>query len=81
MTRDQGQRTTAVVFPFDLFGTPGAGAGAALLGDELREVLADNRRETVATRARAYTEHVRFREVAFETTEQCSNWRRQAASR
>src|SRR5438445_532400 len=39
-TTDYGLRTTAVVFPFDLFGSPGPGAGAALLGDELPEALA-----------------------------------------
>jgi arginase family enzyme len=64
-----------VVFPFDLFGVAGAGAGATLLADELREVLADNRREKVPTRARAYTEHVRIKEVAFDTVAACSAWR------
>ncbi len=73
-------KTTAVCFPFDLFGAGGTAAGASLLADELREVLADNRRETVATRARAYTEHVRLREAAFHTVEQCGNWRRQGRS-
>src|SRR5262249_55232552 len=68
-------RTTVVVFPFDLFGVAGAGAGATLLADELREVLADNRREKVPTRARAYTEHVRIKEVAFDTVAACSTWR------
>jgi arginase family enzyme len=70
-------KTTAVCFPFDLFGSGGTAAGASLLADELREVLADNRRETVLTRARAYTEHVRLRETRFETIEQCGGWRRQ----
>jgi arginase family enzyme len=69
--------TTVVCFPFDQFGSGGTAAGASLLADELREVLADNRRETVPTRARAYTEHVRLRETTFETIEQCSAWRRQ----
>ena len=69
--------TTAVCFPFDLFGSGGTAAGANLLADELREVLADNRRETVPTRARAYTEHVRLRETSFETIEQCAGWRKQ----
>jgi arginase family enzyme len=68
-------RTAAVVFPFDLFGSAGAGAGATLLGDELREVLADNRRETVATRAAAYTEKVRLREFAFQTLADYQDWR------
>jgi arginase family enzyme len=70
-------KTTAVIFPFDLFGSSATGAGAALVADELREVLADNRRESVPTRARAYTEHVRIREFAFETLADYENWRRQ----
>jgi arginase family enzyme len=69
-------RTTVVVFPFDLFGIAGAGAGATLLADELREALADNRRERVPTRARAYTEHVRLKEAAFDTVEACAAWRK-----
>jgi arginase family enzyme len=68
-------KTSAVFFPFDLFGSGGAGAGAALLADELREVLADNRRERVPTRARAYTEHVRVREFSFETLRAYEGWR------
>src|SRR6516225_1358743 len=70
-----GLRTTAVVFPFDLFGSPGAGAGAALLGDELREVLADNRRETVPTRADAYADRVRLREFTFDQLADYEGWR------
>src|SRR5262245_24448257 len=73
----QRMKTSAVCFPFDLFGSSGAGAGAELLADELREILADNRRETVATRARAYTEHVRLRETTFPTLEALGAWRRQ----
>jgi arginase family enzyme len=69
-------KTSAIFFPFDLFGSAGAGAGAALLADELREVLADNRRETVPTRARAYTEQVRVREFTFETLAAYEGWRR-----
>jgi arginase family enzyme len=78
VTRDQGPgtRATAIVFPFDLFGSPGAGAGAALLGDELREVLADNRRETVPTRAAAYAGRLRLREFTFETLADYDGWRR-----
>jgi arginase family enzyme len=68
-------RTTAVVFPFDLFGSGGSGAGAALLGDELREVLADTRRERVPTRARAYDGQVRVREFTFETQPAYQDWR------
>lgn len=68
-------KTSAVCFPFELFGSAGCGAGAELLADELREILADNRRETVATRARAYTEQVRLRETTFPTLEELSGWR------
>jgi agmatinase len=70
-------KTSVVVFPFDLFGSPGAAEGATLLADELREVLADNRRETTPTRARAYTRHVQLREWAFETLAAYGDWRAQ----
>jgi len=69
-------KTSIVCFPFDLFGSGGAGAGATLLADELREVLADNRRERVPTRARAYTDQVRLRELTFETLDDLNDWRR-----
>jgi agmatinase len=68
-------QTTAIVFPFDLFGSAGAGAGAELLADELREVLTDNKRERVPTRARAYTDKVRLRDFTFETLEAYQDWR------
>ena len=70
-------KTSLIVFPFDLFGSGGAGAGAALIADEFREMLADNRRESAPTRARAYTDKVRLREYAFETVEDYAGWRRQ----
>jgi arginase family enzyme len=68
-------KTTVVIFPFDLFGSGGAGAGAALVGDELREILADNRREQVVTRARCYTDMVRLREFAFDDLDAVASWR------
>ncbi len=70
-------KTRIVIFPFDLFGSGGAAAGADLLGDELLEVLADNRRETVPTRAAAYTEHVQVRRLSFDTLEELQTWREQ----
>lgn len=75
---DQGRPpTTAVFFPFDLFGSAGSSAGAELIADELREVLADNQRERVLTRARAYQDHVQLKEVTFETLAAYQDWRRQ----
>src|SRR5262245_49934728 len=60
---EQGARavkTAVIIFPFDLFGSSGTAAGAQLIADELREILADNRRERVRTRARAYTKKVKL---------------------
>jgi arginase family enzyme len=71
-------KTSAVFFPFDLFGSAGAGAGALLLADALREMLADNKRERVPTRARAYQGKLRLREFAFETVAAYEDWRGQA---
>jgi arginase family enzyme len=75
----EGQRTvktTAIFFPFDLFGSGGAGAGARLLADAFREMLADNRREKQPTRARAYQSSVRLRELVFDTLQDFQDWRR-----
>jgi arginase family enzyme len=68
-------KTTVVIFPFDLFGGSGSGAGAALVADEMREILADNRRERVATRARCYTDRVRLRDLAFDNLDAIAAWR------
>ncbi len=68
-------KTTVIIYPFDIFGSAGTGAGAALIGDELREILADNRRERVETRARCYTEHVRVRDFAFDDLDALASWR------
>jgi agmatinase len=70
--------TRAIFFPFDLFGSPGTRAGAELLADAFEEMLADNRRERVATRARAYAEQVRFEEFAFNTPADYQDWRASA---
>jgi arginase family enzyme len=68
-------KARAVFFPFDLFGSPGTGAGAQLLADAVREMLADNRREQVPTRARAYQRRVRLDEIAFENLAAYQEWR------
>jgi arginase family enzyme len=68
-------KTSAVFFPFDLFGSAGTAAGAELLADAFREMLADNRREKVPTRARAYQNKVRVSEIGFETLAAYKDWR------
>jgi arginase family enzyme len=72
----KGVRTSVLFFPFDLFGSSGSAGGTSLLADELLEMLADNRRETVATRAAAYTPHVRVRQFTFDTLAKYQSWRR-----
>jgi agmatinase len=68
-------RTTAVVFPFDVFGGGGTGAGARLLGDTVREILEDTEEETRPCRADCLRGRVTVRESAFETMEQVRDWR------
>ena len=69
------RKTSAVFFPFDLFGSGGTAAGVGLLADELREILADNARETVPTRADCYSPHVRLEEPTFDTLDALAGWR------
>lgn len=73
--------TRAIFFPFDLFGSAGTKAGAELLADAFQEMLEDNKRERVATRARAYAGKIRFEEYTFETLADYEDWRGQARSR
>jgi|SRR5579883_998091 len=68
-------RTTAVVFPFDLFGSTGTGAGAQLLGDVLNEIIDDAAEETRPTRQDAFAEGLRVEECPFETLDQVTRWR------
>ncbi len=68
-------KTAVIIYPFDVFGSSGTGAGATLVADELREILADNRRERVVTRARCYTDQVRLREFTFDDLDAVSSWR------
>ncbi len=68
-------KARTVIFPFDLFGNPGAAAGANLLADALREMLADNRREQVPTRARAYQRRLHIDELTFDTVQAYADWR------
>src|SRR5947209_15312254 len=73
-------KTTALICPFALFGSPGAARGAELLADALREMLEDNRRERRATRSRAYQPHVRIKELTFADLPAIAGWRETARS-
>jgi arginase family enzyme len=71
-------KTRAIFFPFDLFGSAGASNGPRLLADALRELLADNARERLPTRADAYAGKVRVKEFAFDNLAAYQEWRTQA---
>lgn len=71
-------KTHALFFPFDLFGHAGARVGAELLADAVQEMLRDNRREKVPTRARAYTGKVQVEEFLLETLPDYASWRETA---
>jgi arginase family enzyme len=68
--------TTAVIFPFDLFGSAGTGAGAQLLGDVLREALDDTATEDRPTRPHAYASQLDIEEHPFDTVKQVQGWRK-----
>jgi arginase family enzyme len=67
--------TTAIIFPFDLFGNAGTGAGAQLLGDALREAIDDTAAEVRPTRPHQFADRLRVEEYAFETPRQVAAWR------
>ena len=67
--------STIVVFPFDLFGSAGTGAGAQLLGDAVREIIDDTEEETRPTRADALRGQLTVREAAFDTMNAVRDWR------
>ena len=69
-------RSTVVVFPFDLFGSAGTGAGAQLLGDAVREIIDDTAKESRPSRADVLRGKLRVREVAFETMDEITGWRK-----
>jgi arginase family enzyme len=73
-------QTTIGIFPFDLFGGGGAAAGAKLIADALRELIADNRRERRPTRACAYRDHLHLREFQFEKLVDYQDWLTRARS-
>jgi arginase family enzyme len=71
-------KTRIAVFPFDLFGSAGTARGAELLADGLREMIADNARERVPTRARTYRDQLKLHEFSFEKLADFRNWRNRA---
>ena len=77
-TEEKLVKTRAVFFPFDLFGSGGAAAGAELVADAFQEMLDDNRRERIPTRARAYQNHVRVESFAFPRLSSYQDWKNQA---
>jgi len=72
-------KTTVIVCPFALFGSPGTQQGAELLADALREMLDDVRTEKRPTRGRAYLKHVRIVELDFGTLMDMATWQERAA--
>jgi agmatinase len=71
-------KTTILVCPFALFGNPGTQQGAELLGDAVREMLDDNRRERRPTRGRAYRDQVKLIELPFDTPADYAEWQAKA---
>lgn len=67
-------KTHAHFFPFALFGNPGTRAGAELLADAVRELLADVRKEKSPNRARAFARYVNLEEHLLETMEALVHW-------
>jgi arginase family enzyme len=65
---------TVLVFPFDLFGAAGTGAGAQLLGDAVREIIDDTAAETRPCRADCLRGKLKVREEAFDTPGQVRDW-------
>jgi agmatinase len=75
-------RNTIIIFPFDLFGGAGTGAGATLLGDVVREIIDDTAHESRPCRADRLRGQLRVKELEFAAPEQVADWRkrgRQAA--
>jgi arginase family enzyme len=65
-----------VVFPFDLFGSAGTGAGAKLLGDAVHEILDDTERETRPCRADVLRGNVAVKELDFDALADVTGWRK-----
>jgi len=68
-------QTRCVIFPFDLFGSPGSAAGAQLLGDSLREMKHDTELEDQPVRQHAFASNIDFLENELDTIEALADWR------
>jgi agmatinase len=68
--------TRVVVFPFDLFGSPGTSEGARALGDAVNEILDDSDREERPCRGHALRDAVRVTEFEFAEPRTVSEWRK-----
>src|SRR5262245_30443853 len=66
--------TLVYICPFSQFGNQGTQAGAELLADSVREMLADNQQEKRPHRASAYEPYVRINELSLTTNEELANW-------
>ena len=71
-------KTVAIFFPFDLFGSGGTGNGATLLADAFAEMLSDNKRERVPTRAQSYAGKVHSRQIELPNLTDYQSWRPRA---
>lgn len=67
-------RIQAVVFPFDSFGSGGTAAGARLLGDLLREIIEDTRRESRPVRQKAFVGNLHIEDIAFDDPAAINGW-------
>lgn len=75
-------KSSSVIYvcPFAQFGNAGTQSGAELLGDAVREMLADNGRERRPHRGKAYQNQVRIEELDLATPADANQWRESANS-
>ncbi len=65
-----------IVFPFDLFGNSGTGAGAQFLGDTVREIISDTEEEMRPTRQDVFRGNLTVEEFEFDTPAKVAAWRK-----
>jgi agmatinase len=67
--------TQFMIFPFDLFGNAGTGAGAKLLGDAIGELIQDVEEESKPSRSQSLQDKIAVQELGFDTMTEIRNWR------